>query len=341
MMNREFYGGKVVLVTGSTGLVGGWLVKALLGQGAKVVALIRDPATAAGSMLFRDGLESSIVTVCGSVEEYDVLCRALSRYSVETVFHLGAQTQVGTAHKDPRGVLEANVRGTWNLLEACRNLPVAQVVIASSVNAYGHSEHLPYDESNPLLGKFPYDCSKSCTDIVSTMYAFSYKLPLVIARCTNIFGGGDRNLKRLIPDVIRTTWQGQRYVIRSDGRFIRDYLYVLDAVDAYLCLGEQLASTPSLSGHAFNFGLEAKCSVLEIVQNLLTIMNRSDLEPIMENRASGEIREQYVRCDKARSVLGWKPRHSLEDGLRKTVAWYTAVLENDQRELKLSTGAAS
>jgi CDP-glucose 4,6-dehydratase len=322
--DQNFWRGRSVLVTGATGLVGGWLVKELLELGADVVALVRDITPR--SLLARESLFSQIVTVNGSLGDLPGIHRILSEYSVQTVFHLAAQTIVGVAKNDPVNTLEANVRGTWNILEAARVAKVGQVVVASSDKAYGSSDHLPYLETHPLQGRYPYDCSKSCTDLISAMYAATYGVPVGIARCGNIFGGGDLNFSRMIPDLIRTTLKGERFVIRSDGKFVRDFLFVKDAAGAYLCLAENLNRDRSLAGEAFNFSLELRHTVLDIVHTILEVMGRPDLTPIIQNAASNEIREQFMVCDKAREMLGWKPRFTLEEGLRETIEWYSNLL---------------
>ncbi|MBC7926893.1 MAG: NAD-dependent epimerase/dehydratase family protein [Bryobacteraceae bacterium] len=328
---------KTVLVTGASGLVGGWLVRELLESGAEVVALVRDVLP--GSFLVTEGLVKAVTVVNGSITDLNLLRRAVSEYEPDTVFHLAAQTLVGAAKKDPLSTLETNVRGTWNVLEACRLVGVGQVVVASSDKAYGSNESLPYRETHPLQGKYPYDCSKSCTDLICTMYAETYNQRIGIARCGNIFGGGDLNFSRVLPDLIRSTLRGERLVIRSDGQFVRDFLYVRDAAGAYMWLAEKLASDKNLSGQAFNFSLETRFTVLEIVSKVLGMMNRQDLEPVIQNVASSEIREQYMACDKARG-LGWNASYSFEDGLRETIQWYTDYLRarNETAREKAASG---
>lgn len=302
------------------------------------MALVRDSTR--DCCLFREGLVDRIITVRGSLSDHSMLRRAISEYETGTVFHLAAQTQVGVAKRDPLNTLEANVRGTWNVLEACRQAEIKQVVVASSDKAYGSpSELLPYLETHPLQGRYPYDCSKSCTDLLSTMYATSYGVPVAIARFANIFGGGDANSSRIIPNVIRATLRGERFVIRSDGKFVRDFLYVQDAADAYLCLAENLSLNPALAGEAFNFSLEMKITVRELVQTVLELMGRPDLEPVIQNTASSEIREQYMVCDKAKTMLGWFPHHSFEEGLRETIDWYSGFLQADPPALPLVSAA--
>jgi len=314
-------------VTGATGLLGSWVVPELVRRGAEVVALVRDGAPR--SILARDGWLDRIVTVRGSLSDDGLLRRAFAEYGIETAFHLGAQTLVGVAKVDPVGTLEANVRGTWLLLEAARQAGVKQVLVASSDKAYGDSANLPYFEDHPLQGRFPYDVSKSCTDLVTTMYARTFGLCACIVRCGNLFGGGDLNFSRLIPGVIRATVRNEPFLIRSDGKFVRDFLYVEDAADAYLALAEKMAADPALAGEAFNFGLELRPTMLELTEKVLAMMGRSDLRPVVQNIASAEIREQYLDAGKARARLGWKPRYGMDEGLKRTIDWYRRFLAEE------------
>jgi CDP-glucose 4,6-dehydratase len=319
---ETFWKGKRVFVTGATGLMGGWLVKALLREGAEVVALVRDQAPK--SMLVAEGILPQIAVVSGELESLPTLQRAIAEYEPHTVFHLAAQPLVGLAKWDPVGTLRANVMGTWNVLEACRLAGHSNVVVASSDKAYGASDNLPYRETHPLQGRYPYDVSKSCTDLIAQMYAATYELRTAIARCGNLFGGGDLNFSRTIPGVIKATLDGEAFVIRSDGKFVRDFLYVKDAAESYLILGERLAEDPAIPGEAFNFSLGERLTVLDIVDMTLRIMGRSDLEPVIQNIASSEIREQYLDASKARQMLGWKPKYDMQRAIEETVAWYRA-----------------
>ena len=321
----DFWHGRPVLVTGATGLLGSWLVPALHRRGADVTVLVRDALPR--SLLVADGWLDKVNVVRGSLSDDSLLRRTFAEYGIQTVFHLGAQTLVGVAKVDPLGTLEANVRGTWLLLEAARQAKVPQVIVASSDKAYGDSTQLPYREDHPLQGRFPYDCSKSCADLISTMYAQTYGLGVAIARCGNLFGGGDLNFSRLIPGVIMATLSGQPFQIRSNGQFVRDFLYVEDAVQAYLELAQGLAADAGLAGQAFNFGLELRPTMLDLTHKVLAIMERSDLPPQVLNVASAEICEQTLDATKARTVLGWKARHGMDDGLRRTVDWYSRHFE--------------
>lgn len=320
-MNSKFWYGRRVFVTGATGIVGSWLVKELLEKGANVVALIRD--TDPQSELYRSGDINKISVVNGCLEDFYTLKRVLNEQEIETVFHLGAQTIVGAAYRDPFHTFEVNIRGTYNLLEACRLSSdlVKRVVVASSDKAYGDSEILPYTEDMPPLGKHPYDVSKSCTDLIAQTYYNTYKLPVIIARCGNIYGGGDLNWSRIIPGTIQSLLAGNCPIIRSDGTFIRDYIYVKDAVNAYMIMAEALDSL-EVQGEAFNFSPEQPLTVIEIVNLIRQLMKKEAIEPLILNQAKSEIRDQYLSSQKAEQVLGWSPLYSLEKGLSETIAWY-------------------
>jgi CDP-glucose 4,6-dehydratase len=321
-----FWLDRPTFVTGATGLVGGWVVRALRDAGADVVCLVRDWLPE--SSLMREGLFERVKIVRGDLCDRSLLERALGEYEIDTVFHLAAQTIVPIANRNPVSTFESNIGGTWSLLEACRRSPaVKQVVFASSDKAYGSQPTLPYEEDAPLQGRFPYDVSKSCSDLIAQSYAATYRVPVAITRCGNFYGGGDFNWNRIVPGTIRSALRGQRPVIRSDGNFIRDYFYVEDGAAAYLHLAEALARRPELRGQAFNFSNEIQVTVLELVRKILAGMG-SLLEPDVRNEASNEIREQYLSAAKARRELDWRPLFSLEEGLGRTIAWYRRFLES-------------
>jgi CDP-glucose 4,6-dehydratase len=315
-----FWQNRRVFVTGATGLLGSWLIPELVRRGSEVIILVRDAVPR--SLLVRDGWMDRVTSVHGSFTDEGLVRRVLAEYSVSTVFHLGAQTLVGVAKSDPVGTLEANVRGTWTLLEAARQAGVGQFLLASSDKAYGESTKLPYREDYALEGRYPYEVSKSCADLIATMYARTYAVPVGIVRCGNLFGGGDLNFSRLIPGVIQATLRNESFLIRSDGKHIRDFLYVEDAADAYLCLAEKLAGDRKLVGQSFNFGLGLRLTMLDLVGKILNMMGRSELHPVVQNIASAEIREQYLDAEKAKRVLGWSPRCGMDEGLKRTIDWY-------------------
>ncbi|MGB9195551.1 MAG: GDP-mannose 4,6-dehydratase, partial [Terriglobales bacterium] len=267
-----------------------------------------------------------VKTVRGDVCDLALLERALGEYEVEVVFHVAAQAIVGIANRNPISTFDTNIGGTWNVLEACRRSPkVSSIVIASSDKAYGDQEHLPYNESMPLLGRHPYDVSKSCADMIAQTYAATYNLPVAITRCGNFYGGGDLNWNRVVPGTVRSILRGERPVIRSDGQFVRDYFYIQDGAAAYMLLAERLASNLALRGHAFNFSNESQISVLELVNLILSKMD-SSLQPEVLNQASNEIRHQYLSAEHARTMLNWKPQFTLDEGLDRTIAWYREFL---------------
>jgi CDP-glucose 4,6-dehydratase len=313
------------LVTGATGLVGSWLCRRLLDYGARVVALVRDWDPQ--SELIRSGRIGQCSVITGRLEDYATLERALSEHAIDTVFHLGAQTIVDTARRSPLATFESNIRGTYNLLEACRvhHDLVTHIVVASSDKAYGEVPELPYTEIMPLRGCFPYDVSKSCADLIASAYARSYGLPVAVARCGNIFGGGDLNWSRIVPATIRAALAGTAPVLRSDGTFVRDYIYVEDIVDAYVSLAAR-ADERGIRGEAFNFSVGRPLTVLEITLAALAAAGRPDLEPVIQGTASREIKRQYLDSAKAARVLGWQPGWPLERGLVATIDWYREYL---------------
>ena len=319
-VTTAFWQDRNTFVTGATGLVGSWLVKRLLKSGAGVVCLVRDWVPQ--SELVRTRLIEQVRVVRGDVRDQAFLERALGEYEIDTVFHLAAQTIVSIANRNPVSTFEANIQGTWALLEACRRSPsVKQILAASSDKAYGAQEQLPYDENTSLRGQHPYDVSKSCADLLAQTFAKTYGLPVAITRCGNFFGGGDLNWNRIIPGTIRSLLRGQRPVIRSDGKYVRDYFYVEDGAAAYMLLAEQLAARSELGGEAFNFSNELQVTVLELVRRILELMD-AKLEPEVRNEASNEILHQYLSSAKAREQLGWRPLFDLDDGLRRTIEWY-------------------
>jgi CDP-glucose 4,6-dehydratase len=325
--NPEFWRDRPVLVTGATGLLGGWIVKALLALDADVVCLVRDWVPQ--SELVRRGALERVKVARGDVRDQAMLERVLNEFEVDTVLHLAAQTIVGTANRNAVSTFETNVAGTWSMLEAARRCSsVKQIVLASSDKAYGDQAGLPYTEAMPLQGRHVYDASKSCADLVAQSFAHVYGVPVAITRCGNFYGGGDLNWNRIVPGTIRSVLRGKPPVIRSDGSFVRDYIYAEDAVGAYLFLAEHLARKPELRGEAFNFSNETQVSVTELVARILGMM-RSDLKPEILNQATNEIRHQYLSAEKARRVLGWKPLFTLDSGLERTIGWYREFLSSN------------
>ncbi|MBI5951008.1 MAG: GDP-mannose 4,6-dehydratase [Chloroflexi bacterium] len=326
-LNESFWLDRPTFVTGGTGLVGSWLVKRLLEARADVVCLVRDWIPQ--SEMVRAGYIERVKVVRGDIRDRDTLERVLGEFEIDTVVHLAAQTIVTIANRNPISTFETNIAGTWNLLEACRrSSKVKQVVVASSDKAYGDQEVLPYDEKTPLQGQHPYDVSKSAADLISYTYAKSFELPVVVTRCGNFYGGGDLNWNRIIPGTIRSILRGQRPVIRSDGEYIRDYFYVEDGAAAYMLLAERLSARHELKGEAFNFSNEIQVSVREIVDRILKLM-KSDLEPVIMNETSNEIRHQYLSAEKARRMLNWKPIFNLDEALALTINWYKEFFQHE------------
>lgn len=317
----SFWKNRNVFITGCTGLLGSYLTDALVKKGANVTGLIRDSVHNSNLRLM--GVDRKINILRGEIEDYPLLERALNEYEIDTVFHLAAQTIVGIANRNALSTFETNIRGTWNLLEACRRNKniIKRIIVASSDKAYGDCKELPYKEDTPLVGTHPYDVSKSCADLICRAYYVTYGMPVCITRCGNLYGGGDLNFNRLIPGTIRSVLNSERPIIRSDGKYIRDYFYVLDAVDAYILLAEKMENN-NLCGEAFNFSNEIQIPVINLVEKILKLMDKKKLEPTVLNQGQGEIIHQYLSAEKARKVLGWKPKYTLDKGLSTTIEWY-------------------
>ena len=317
---EESWLNKNVFVTGCTGLLGSWLTEKLINLGANVICLVRDHVP--HSRIYKEGLIKKTSVIFGSLEDYYVVERALNEYEVEVIFHLGAQAIVPIANNNPISTFESNIKGTWTLLEACRrNKKINKILIASSDKAYGEHKILPYTEEMPLMGRNPYDVSKSCADLIAQSYFYHYGLAVCVARCGNLFGGGDLNFNRIVPGTIRSVFYDERPVIRSDGKYVRDYFYVKDAAKAYILLAEKMGDH-DVVGQAFNFGNDIPITVLEMAHEILSLMGCLDLQPVILNQAKGEIPKQYLSSKKAREILGWKPLFSVKEGLAETIEWY-------------------
>ena len=324
MIDTNFWRDRRVLVTGCTGVLGSWLTARLVELGADVVGVVRDWVPQ--SQLVRSGTMDRIKVVRGSIADEETVDRVFAEYEIQTCFHLAALTVVGVANRAPVPTFETNIRGTWLLLEAARAWgKVEQMVVASSDKAYGSHDQLPYTEDAPLQGRHPYDVSKSCADLITQAYAHTYKMPVAVTRCANMYGGGDLNWNRIVPGTIRSALLNERPIVRSDGTMKRDYIYVKDIVNAYLMLAQAMRGGAH-TGATFNFGVDAPITVLEMVSKIVSLSNHPDLQPIIQNVAINEIQNQYLSSEKAHKVLGWKPQYTLEEGLKETMAWYREVV---------------
>ncbi|KKQ68418.1 MAG: hypothetical protein A3I85_00815 [Candidatus Nealsonbacteria bacterium RIFCSPLOWO2_02_FULL_38_63] len=322
MDNNNFWQKRNVLVTGGNGFIGGALSRELVGQSANVTLIVRDwPKLGALEFL---GLEGKVNIVKGSVADLEFILRILAEYDIDAVFHLAAQAIVKIANASPLSTFESNIKGTWTILEACRQFPqVKRIVVASSDKAYGDQKQLPYTEDTPLLGLSPYDASKACADILARSFYHTYKLPLAVTRCANTYGEGDLNISRVIPAVIISGLKGESPVINNNGISIRDFLYIKDAVSAYLLLAQAL-DRKEIQGQPYNFGLNKPVTMLDLANLILLLVGRSDIKPkvISECKTSAEIDQQSVSFEKAKTELGWEPKWSLEQGLKETINWY-------------------
>jgi CDP-glucose 4,6-dehydratase len=307
------------LVTGARGFAGSWLSKLLLAEGAEVVAFDRE---ARRSGLALQGIDHDVVDVVGDLRDAELLAKTIRDHSVDTVFHLAAQAIVGAANASPIPTFETNIQGTWTVLEVAREGGVERAVVASSDKAYGPHEKLPYTEDAALQPIYPYDVSKAATDLIARSYWHTFGLPVAVTRFANIYGGGDLNFSRLIPEAVTAVLDGRRPVIRSDGTPERDFLYVEDVGRAYIAVAAALAEGRG-GGEAFNAGWGKPNSVREVL-DLVCEVSGTDIEPDYqgEGNPDGEIDRQYLASDKIRAVTGWEPEVQLREGLERTFSWY-------------------
>jgi CDP-glucose 4,6-dehydratase len=316
-----FWKNRNAFVTGATGFIGAHITRALVEQGARVVCLQRD-AVRASSLDLLD-LRRRVTIINGALEDFALMERIVNEYEIEAVFHLAAQAIVGAANRSPLSTFEANIRGTYSLLEACRQTKtVARVVVASSDKAYGSHEQLPYSEDYPLNGLFPYDASKVCADVLARSYAYTYQLPVAVTRFANVYGPADLNLSRIVPGTIVSALRDEAPIIRSDGTPVREFVYVDDVARGYLLLAERIEEA---RGEAFNFGTNEAAPMRELVERIIALTGKAGkLEPrvMLKTKIAGEIDAQYLSAEKVAARLGWKAEVSLDEGLKRTIEWY-------------------
>ncbi|MBK9707426.1 MAG: GDP-mannose 4,6-dehydratase [Acidobacteria bacterium] len=320
----NFWKNRNAFVTGATGFVGSHVARLLVEQGANVVCLQRDAVR--NNSLDIMSLRDKVSVIDGTLEDFALMERIVNEYEIDAVFHLAAQALVGVANRSPISTFEANIRGTYSLLEACRKSEtVKRVVVASSDKAYGSHDKLPYAEDYPLLGLFPYDASKACTDIIARSFAHSYKTPVVVSRFANIYGPGDMNMSRIIPGAIVSVLRDEAPIIRSDGTPIREFIYVDDVARGYLLLAERI---DEVIGEAFNFGAGDTVQMLDLVNRIISLSGR-DLKPhvMLQKKIEREIDAQYLSAEKVERRLGWRAEVSLDEGLKRSMDWYQKNLD--------------
>ncbi len=323
---QAFWDGRRVFVTGAYGLLGSTITEFLVEFGASVVVMQRDHVPS--SRLFETDAAKKVAVVRGDFEDYDTVSRTLNDYEIESVFHVGAQAIAPIANRAPLPTFRTNIMGSVNVLEAARLAPtVKRVLVASSDKAYGDQPVLPYTEDAPLQGRHPYDVSKSCTDLLAQCYFKTYKLPVCVTRCGNLYGPGDLNFNRVVPETIKNVAQGKAPVIRSDGTFVRDYFFVKDAALGYLTIAENM-DRPEIVGQAFNLSTGNGMTVIKIVGEVMKAMGKTGMEPIILNMAKSEIHDQTLSSEKAGRLLHWKPSYTIEEGLAETIAWYLHYFKN-------------
>ena len=326
-MDLQFWKDKNVLITGYEGFLGSHLTKTLLKTKAKIVGL--DIKTFRRETILTKIDYQKFIVYKGSVTNFKLLKEILEKHSINIIFHLAAEAIVESGYRNPKKAFETNIKGTWQVLEVARKKgKLEAIIIASSDKAYGEHKKLPYKEDMPLIANHPYDVSKSCADLIASTYHHTYHLPVVIIRCGNIYGPGDFNFSRIIPDTIRAGLLDKTLLIRSNGKFIRDYIFVDDVVEGYILLAEKIKKL-SLYGEAFNFSDEKPVSVLNLVKKIYSLLGKKPKYKIL-NQAKYEISRQYLDSSKAKKILGWKPKYSLEEGLDITIQWYKSYFENER-----------
>lgn len=328
-MNWE---GKNVLITGASGFVGSWLSKSLVEKKANVIALVRDHVPDS-PLIYMDTYPKLKAVVDGDIIDHDTVNRVFNEYDIDTCFHLAAQTIVGAANREPIPTFQTNIKGTWNILDvALKNETLERIIIASTDKVYGEPIKLPITEDHPLSAIYPYDASKACVEILTRTYFKTYGLPIGITRCCNIYGGGDLNFSRIVPDTIRSIIFNKSPIIRSDGTPVRDFIYITDAVNAYITLAENL-DRKNVKGEAFNFGSNSPIKILDLVNRIIKISGKN-LKPVIKGKGKpkGEISEQYLSIEKTKKILKWKPKVPLEMGLKKTIKWYGDFFAKTSKE---------
>ncbi|MFC1674339.1 GDP-mannose 4,6-dehydratase [Candidatus Omnitrophota bacterium] len=330
-MKDKFWRNKSVLVSGANGFLASHLTLALLRQGARVTGIIKESLpTSFLELELKEKKFKNLRLIKGDIADYSFIKRAFLISKPDLCFHLAAQAIVGLANKSPLPTFETNITGTWNILEVLRQIsPRTKVIVASSDKAYGEHKKLPYKENAALQSLHPYDASKACTDILTRTYSNTYNLATAVTRCANIYGPGDLNFSRIIPDTIKSAVFNRNPVIRSDGTPMRDYIYIEDALGAYLRLAKALNSKGrGVCGEAFNFGSGRPVSVINLVNIILKLSHKKKLKPVILSRRKikGEIDRQYLSSSKAKRLLRWSCSYSLSKGLKETIIWYKAYL---------------
>jgi CDP-glucose 4,6-dehydratase len=321
-ISKKFWKNKKILITGFEGFLGSWLTRTLVELGASVIGIDK-VKNRPRSVL--EGYRDKVIPIKGNICNLNLVRKTIDKYKPSIIFHLAAEAIVGQANNNPVRTFKSNIQGTWNILEASRGKGfICSIVVASSDKAYGSNDNLPYrEDTTPLKGDHPYDVSKSCADLLCNAYYNTYKMPICVTRCGNIYGPGDYNFSRIIPESIRCALKGKTLFIRSNGKFIRDYVYVDDIVEGYIILAEKLQKL-KLAGEAFNFSDENPISVLALVKKIYKL-TRCDEKYEILNKAKYEIPRQYLFSGKARKVLHWYPKVNLEEGLNRTISWYKQI----------------
>lgn len=319
LMASTFWFGKTVLVAGATGFLGGWLVRRLLKYGARVVAIVRSQKPE--SQFFLESMDARVSVEWGSVDDEHLIQDIFERHPIDFFFHVAYGADVNRVLDEPLECFRSSALSTWQILDFLKNhRPQCVAVISSTDKVYGNQD-IPYREAMPLSPLHPYEAAKAAQDIAAQSYGKVFQCPVAITRCGNYFGGYDFNLTRLIPGVVRSIMRGTPPVLRSNGRFTRDFLYIEDAVDVQLLLAQRLSKDPTLYGEAFNFSYGERLEVLDIVHRICRLLD-APFAPVVNETVTAEIPHIELSSEKARHVLNWAPAHGFDKGLERTVQWY-------------------
>lgn len=317
----NFLTNKNVLITGANGLVGSHLTERLIAMGANIIATCRenDPR----SYYNEKGFDKKVTEVIADIKDANRIFEIVTKYEIEYIFHVAAQAIVGTAYYNPTETFGTNIMGTVNILETARLYPrVKAVVVASSDKAYG-KKCADATEDQPMAGDHPYDVSKSCADLIARTYYKTYGLPVAVSRFGNIYGPGDLNFNRIVPGMMEALINNETLELRSDGSFVRDYVYVKDVVDGYIVLAENIEK---IKGEAFNFSTGYNFSVIDLIEKISKLLDKK-LEYKILNNQKNEIPSQSLNYEKVKNVLGWESKHTFEEGIKETFAWYEKYLK--------------
>ena len=317
---------KNILVTGGFGILGRSLIKKLLLNKKNNVCLL-DRSSDKKKIATLNISNKNLKIIKGDFRVYKSIKKLIKNKKIDTIFHLGAITQVIDAYKSPVETYECNITGTINILEAIRNTNKnIDLIYSSSDKAYGELSNREYLETHPLKGNYPYDVSKSASDLIAQSYAITYGLKIGIIRSGNIYGPGDYNMDRLVPHVIISSLRGKKSVLRSNGKLIRDYLFVEDVSSAYFKLMTEMKKNKK-NLYIYNVGSNENLTVSNLVKLIVKKISKKKISPKILNNSKIEIKKQKLNYQKINRELGWEPKWNIHKAMNITIQWYKQNLK--------------